>query len=297
VLTLSLLPLVGCDVVMDLSRFHEAAPPAIPDSGLDGEVAPVPDAGAGVPAGPWGCLSLPNEALDPNLHVTVTLQLFDALKTAVAAGAVDGGSDLTTVYGTWLPGVAVRVCSLLDPKCTSGSAPVLTDDAGEAVLDLTGTFAGYLEFSRSDLVPWSLYPQNLLAGQTATSLPSFGLTPTGFRLAAGAVTPTPLSFDPDGGLGHAFVQIFDCQDHQASGVRFAYSNLGTDTVAFYLSGGLPSTSAPETDAFGVGGVLNAPTGSLTVTAALVDGDRPLGSANITINPGAITEAFIRVRSH
>jgi hypothetical protein len=283
--------LLGIDsdrtLVVDAGIPETAAPEAAPEAGADRVM----------PSGPWGCLQLPAETLDPSLKVTVTLQVFDALQTATALGSVDGGSDLTTVSAAWLSGVSVRSCSLLDPTCGQGSAPVVTDDAGQATFHLTGDFSGYFELTRSDLVPWSLYPQNLLAGQTSTDLPAFGLSPAGFQFIARAITSTPLSLDTDGGLGHAFVQIFDCQDHQASGVQLTYSGLGAETVIFYMKNGVPSTSATRTDSFGIGGVLNVPTGSLTVSGSLAAGLQSIGTADVVIRPGTVTLAFIRVRSH
>ncbi len=265
------------------------------DAAAAGDAAPANNVDA---SGPWGCLQLPDEPLDPNLRVTVTVQAFDALQNATAAGFVDGGSDLTTLSAAWFPGVSVRSCYLRDPGCVAtGSAPVVTNDAGEAVFHLTGDFAGFFELTRPDLVPWSVFPQNLLAGQASTYLPAWGLSPGGFRLLASAITPTAVSLDTDGGLGHAFVQVFDCQDHQAPGVQLAYSGVGSETVVWYMKNGIPSTSATQTDAYGIGGVVNVPVGSLTVTAVVAEGHDALGNAEVLVRPGALTLAFIRVRSH
>jgi hypothetical protein len=265
-----------------------------PDSGAPVDAAPDTVV---VPSGPWGCVQLPNEQLDPSLEVTATLQVFSAVQPSYGAGQVDGGSDLNTVSATWFPGVSVTSCALLDPGCAHGTPPVLTDDAGAATFHLTGAFSGFFSLSRSDLVPWSFYPGNLLAGATSTNLPTFGIDPTDFTILASQVTMAPPSFATDGGVGHTFVSVYDCEDHQAPGVALTYSTAGAETAVFYMKNGLPSTMATETDGFGIGGAINVPIGNLTVKATLVKGLMPVGSADVAIRPGALTHAFIRVRTH
>jgi hypothetical protein len=265
-----------------------------PDSGADVRDA-APD--TVVPSGPWGCVSLPDEQLDPNLKVAATLQVFSAVNPSTASGSVDGGSDLNTVSATWYPGVSVVMCTLRDPFCTSGTKPVLTDDGGSTTFDLTGDFSGFFSLTRSDLVPWTFYPGNLLAGSTSTNLPTYGINPGDFSALAAAVTSAPLSFYQDGGLGHTFVNVYDCEDHQASGVTLTYSTAGSETATFYMKDGLPNTMATQTDAYGIGGAVNVPIGNLTVKATLAKDLTPIGSAVVLIRPGALTHAWIRVRTH
>jgi hypothetical protein len=270
-------------------------------------IVDAPDSGAGVgdaapdtfvvPPGPWGCVSVPNESLDPNLEVTAKLQAFNAVDPSTASGAVDGGSDLNTVSATWLPGVSVVMCTLRDPGCTSGTKPVLTDDGGSTTFHLTGDFSGFFSLTRSDLVPFSFYPGNLLAGATSTNLPTYGIDPLNFSVLAAAVTMAPLSFDQDGGLGHTFVNVYDCEDHQAPGVTLTYSNGGSETATFYMKDGLPNTMAMQTDAYGIGGAVNMPIGNLTIKATLASNLMPVGSAVVLIRPGELTNAWIRVRTH
>jgi hypothetical protein len=241
--------------------------------------------------GPWDCLNQPPEKLDPDLHVDVKVQVMDAIQPSTAAGAIDGGSDLDTVTGDWLPGVSVRVCTVLDPDCQNASKPVLTNEAGIAEFDLTGDFSGFFDLRRSDLVPATLYPGHLLAGQMTASVPAYGIRPTAFQaLAMSADTTVILGAD-------AGVTIYDCQDHQASGVSLTYSPSDPGAVPFYFYGGLPSAQATETDGYGLGGIVNVPTGTLMVKATLASNMTPVGSAAFDVRPGALTFAWIRARSH
>jgi hypothetical protein len=297
----------GCSTVLgvEADRYVEPAKSAAGDGGRDALAADAADGGRDVaptdrrdgdaPIGPWACLTAPREALDPDLHVDVTLQVMDAILPSTAAGAVDGGSDLDTLSGSWLPGVAVRPCALLDPECLDAPKAVLTSDAGAAELALTGDFAGFFDMRRPDLVPATLYPGHLLAGQMAASVPAYGISPKEFRDLASS-TATTVNLDPNGGVGHVLVTIYDCQDHQASGVSLTYGGLGAQAVPFYFTGGLPSTRETKTDDYGIGGAINVPVGTLTVTATLASTTTEVGSTTFDVRPGALTFAWIRVRS-
>jgi hypothetical protein len=308
VLGVGLLAGAGCSAVLgiDADRYlaapreaADAAPDgaseAAPDGASDATPIRLGDGGSDAAAiAAWDCLSQPPELLDPDLQVTVTLQVMDAVKHSVAAGSVDGGSDLDTISGSWLPGVAVRPCDLLDPDCENAPKPVLTSDAGTAAFQLTGAFAGFFDLRRSDLVPATLYPGNLLAGQTMATFPAYGLRPADFEAIAQTAN-VPLELDA--GVGHALVTIYDCQDHQASGVLLAYENQGATAIPFYFEDGLPNPAATETDGYGLGGAINVQVGTLTVTATLATSGARVGTTSFDVRRGALTFAWIRVRSH
>jgi hypothetical protein len=247
--------------------------------------------------GPWDCLQLPDEQLDPSATVDVEIQVFDAVQPSTAAGMVDGGSDLNTVTGAWQSGATVRYCEIRDPNCTMASAPAVTDDAGIVHFPLKGDFSGFFTLKRSDLVPATLYAGNLLAGHPNETFPWASISPSGFQSLTAIVTSSPPSLDTDGGLGHAFITVYDCQDHQAAGVSYTYSNNSDKTVVFYMKSGLPTTQENKTDNFGLGGAINEPVGALTVHATLASNLMPIGALNILIRPGAITYANVRIRSH
>jgi hypothetical protein len=249
-------------------------------------------------AGAWDCLGLPDEKLDPNEQVSVTLVVMDAIQGSTAAGAIDGGSDLDTVSATWLPGVAVRGCAVRDLDCRDGLTPVVTTNGmGAATFQLTQSFNGFFDMSRSDLVPASLYPGNFLTGQSIASFPAYEISPSELRDLASSISSNPVGLDPNGTVGHALVTIYDCQDHQAPGVSVTYSVSGAETVPFYFQDGLPSGKARETDGFGIAGTLNAPIGSLTVTATLSSTKTAVGMTAFSVRPGALTFAWIRARTH
>jgi hypothetical protein len=281
----------GCSAVLGIDADRSLA--GHPSDASAGD-ASAGDAGAGA----WGCLGAPREELNPNEHVDLTLLVMDAVQASTAAGAIDGGSDLDTVSGAWLPGVAVRACALRDLDCDSGTTPmVTTDDGGAATFHLMEDFAGFFDMRRSDLVPATLYPGQFLIGQSIASFPAYEISPAGLRELASSITSESLGLDPSGSLGHALVTVYDCLDHQASGVTVAYSASGASTVPFYFQGGLPSATATSTDAYGLAGAVNVPTGAMTVTASLPATKTPVGMTAFLVRPGALTFAWIRARTH
>jgi hypothetical protein len=278
----------GCASVLGIeSERHLVAVNDGGGSGLDGSA---------VDAGPWFCLGTPPKLGDPSAKVALTVLLFDGVSNETSAGSVDGGSDLVAVDYTPLTGASIRYCGIRDPNCGSPSPAVITDDAGLATFQVAGDFAGFFDMQRSDLVPASFYPGNLVAGDPAQMLLTYDFTPANLSLLASTVTSSRIALDTDGGLGHIFVTIFDCNDHQAAGVSLTIDNSAAQTVVFYSSGGLPTTKTNETDSYGLAGAVNVPIGALTVKATLAAQLLPIGTINVPIRPGAITFAYVRVRT-
>lgn len=289
----AVLAVAGCSTVLGIESNRYVA-------------AGTPDAGGAthppVPSTPWGCLSAPSQSLDPNFQVNVQLLVMDGAKTSTAAGVVDGGSDLDTVSGTVLPGVTVKACSALDTNCVDMPPSGVSDDGGLVNFVLPNDFNGFFDLSRPDLIPARLYPGPLLSGDSPVSFPAYDISPDDFQNVVASELSQPAILDPDAGIGHALVTVYDCEDHQASNVSFTYS-VADAGIPFYFAGGLPSLTARETDPYGLGGLLNVPAGALTVNAVFGEGNdggapmAPIGSVNFIVRPGAITFAWIRVRSH
>ncbi len=133
----------------------------------------------------------------------------------------------------------------------------------------------------------------LLAGSAAPT-PAPMLTQNGVALLATAIG-VPFVNDPDAGVGHLFLNVFDCHDLHAAGVTFSITSRGPDTRAFYTKGGLPSTTTGRTDGLGAGGAVNVPVGVATISATLAESQRALGSINVVIRGGEATLGLIRPR--
>jgi hypothetical protein len=282
----------GCSAVLGIEADRHLA--AADASGAPG------DAGSGAGgATPWGCL-LDAGASGTSRPLTVTLIVMDGLQPEVSAGSIDGGSDLVTLSGAYLPGISVRACSLLDPSCAAGSPPVVTDDAGRATFQLTGGFYGFFDLHGSLAgapgVPVSFYPGRFVEGDEVTGIPAYEFSQDGLRLLASSLTTARLAFGDDAGAGHVLVSAFDCQDHQAAGVSFSYSNSSAQTQSFYMAGGIPNPAGKQTDGYGLGGAINVPAGAQIVSATIADGAASLGTSTVVVRPGSIAWAWFRVRA-
>jgi hypothetical protein len=174
---------------------------------------------------------------------------------------------------------------------------VTTDDAGVARFTVSGGFSGYFELSRPDLFPSSLFPGPVLSVSGPQSLISPLLSVVATKEVAQTLS-VPLATDPDGGLGHAFFLIYDCDDRHAPGVSFSLGDAGTPdgAVFFYQQGSFPNPAATQTDPLGTGGVINYPAGFARMTATEVATGRVLGGMTTIIRAGATSFTWVRVRT-
>ncbi len=258
------------------------------------------DAKADAQVDPWACLGQPFPGSGHPDPLDITLIVMDGLQPETSAGGVDGGSDLVTVNGAYLPGITVRACDLLDPGCDTPSVTVVTDSDGRAAFSLPETFGGFFRMegmlSGQPAIPVSLYTGALTMNEATGSLPAYELSQEGLQILTGSLVQTPLALGPDAGAGHLLVNIYDCEDHQGSGVSFSYSSLGSGAQPFYFSEGLPSTTGTETDGYGLGGAINVPLGAQTITAKVASSGAVVGTTTVVIRPGEITWAWIRGRA-
>jgi hypothetical protein len=225
--------------------------------------------------------------------------VFNPLGAFTYAGTIDGGSDLDLAVYTPIPGVSVAECQLLDPSCQIPTAQQITDDGGVAHFETNGAFAGFFRFGGAEdagLVPVTFYPGSLLNNVAETTFPTFMLTYAGEEGFAATGLPAAIDGSP-GSPGNANIEVFDCQDHHAAGVEFSSNDLSSGALIYYVKGGVPSTSATQTDSYGTGGINNVSSlTSLTVNATLAATATPIGSVTFPIHPGALTIAWIRPRA-
>jgi hypothetical protein len=287
---------LGCTSVLGIEADRYLAASDASTDGQSGDAGKAQDA----QVDPWACLGQPVPGAGMKSPLDLTLIVMDGLQPEVSAGGVDGGSDLVTVSGAYLPGITVQACDLLDPGCASADATQVTDDGGRATFQLDTGFQGFFRMEGmlggNPGVPVSLYPGGFLPSDNETSVPAYELSQQGLQILAGSLVETPLALGPDAGAGHLLVNIYDCEDHQATDIQLAFSNLGSTAQPFYMKEGIPSTTATQTDGYGLGGAIDIALGAQTVTATLAGKGTVLGSTTVVIRPGEITWAWIRGRS-
>jgi hypothetical protein len=266
------------------------------DAAVDAADASVADASDGA-IDPWRCVGSPSEQLNPNAQLDLAVVAFNALEPITTQGA-NGGSDLDVISASFLPGVAIRPCNLLDTPCMMPVTPSqTTDDGGNAPFVLPGNFAGYFEMTQSALFPAIFFPGNPLADASMPSDPVPLLPFAGAQNLATTLDVT-LETDPEAGVGLVFFLIYDCDDRHAAGVSFSLGDASPDGAVFwYDSNGIPYKTATVTDSLGAAGVVNYPAGVIQIVATEFATGRQLATATAFIRPATSTIAWLRVRTH
>lgn len=94
----------------------------------------------------------------------------------------------------------------------------------------------------------------------------------------------------DPSLGIALLTVIDCTGQPAAGVSVEVDTASTETEGFYVSQGIISSTATQTDSSGIAGFVNVPTGARTFTAEFATTRATLGTLSAYLFPGAATYA-------
>lgn len=242
-------------------------------SSVDCDVVPTPASSSGgssssAPPPQWGCVGR-------TCWATPATQTIDQLFVV---------KDF--ISGDVLTGMTVKGCPRTDETCANALVSGTSDAQGRVTLTLPMTpglgFDGFLEVTGSTIVPtyYYLYPY-LVAGGATYSLPIIAPNTQGiFALALGTqVDPTK---------GHLGLSFRDCAGNQAPGVQFTSNLSDAGTIRNYIISRFPSATATATDADGVGGFVNVPPGTATITANLTGQTQVMATANAFVRAGYIT---------
>jgi hypothetical protein len=198
---------------------------------------------------------------------------------------------VVNVGGLPLAGVPLLVCAVLDEKCESPtSPPVLTDAAGYAYLTIWKNFRGTVQIKNppatADYFKLKVHflgafevddkPDRVIPPDGAVHL----LTRTLFNLQLGSRGPV------DAAAGHVIAQTLDCDLKPRAGVRIALTSeasTGAPLPFYFTDDQLISTTATETGARGLFGVVNVPEGPIVVVADIPASGRALGSVRLWVN--------------
>ncbi|HKO94441.1 MAG TPA: hypothetical protein VJU61_24975, partial [Polyangiaceae bacterium] len=221
------------------------------------------DAGAERADPRWACLGKaePPSAVALRPSVGLTLAVLDpALQTTPES-------------------LLVRACNRIDVDCMSPALPAAgVSSDGLVHLSLDQGFNGFLEITSPTIVPFLFFVSRPLQTERQESLNVIG--PTTLQALAGS---GDVVIDPT--LGFLLLRSFDCQGELASGV--SVSN-GAGGEPFNFVDGLPNVGGDVTDANGIVGFVNVPTGSVVGQGLEPDSGQLAGTVNVVVRQGWFT---------
>ncbi|HET6146598.1 MAG TPA: hypothetical protein VFH68_03645 [Polyangia bacterium] len=237
--------------------------------------------------GPWRCLS----------QTPVATPVATSAQANVRVQACNFITDCTTS----VTGLTARVCDKRDVGCNSPRVSGIADTNGELRFQVPtagGGFDGYLLIdsqvaSCTDPAAFGVVAGQVLCGLVA---PMCDLGAPDARCYLKLLAPTMLFFNPpivgdlespialqmfptsglpavisaagiqiDPTAGSLFIQSVDCDGQPATAVHYQVDHVGGSVSSLYLSNGIISKNATQTDSTGVGGFVGVPPGFVTVT--------------------------------
>ena len=193
--------------------------------------------------------------------------------------------DLST--GRIYPDAQVRACGVADINCEAPVTNTLSVDAqGWVDLPLFRNFAGFLEVTSSEALPYLFYLTGpLVASAVEYPIVTVSLTSIGSLVQL-------LGVDPEPGTGFMALRAFDCEGNTAPGATVSGANEG---VPWYFVDGLPNTTATATGPDGLGGFVNMPPGLAVVDLKAPTGVSIRGAQSFVVRPNWVSAAYVRPR--
>lgn len=217
----------------------------------------------------WGCIgSVP--ALPTGGMKTVKLQMLDLISTM----------PVTT-------GLDIKLCSKLDPPCTSNLGTPAPDAMGFVSVTVKSDFDGFLDVTDTTgtYIPALVFIDMVAAGDNTDIL----LIPKGAE--AGLATNAMVTIDPMGAL--LLVRTVDCTGKRTAGVSVGLSPKGKET-GFYVINNTPQPSATETDSSGNSGFINiAAPSSPVITGTVSSTGKEMGKITTLVRSGSMTYQLLR----
>jgi hypothetical protein len=244
------------------------------DASSSGEAGghPVDDASTADPV--WGCLG--HVTTDPPQSPTVelTVSFFDPIRMAP------------------ITGVGLRLCPKLDVTCSRplNPTPALADAQGVAKFRVPASFDGYGELVET-VMPARFVPSLVIFNPPITRDTNYGLVTL---LTAGDINTLAavMGSTVDPSLGVLLVRAVDCRHAPAAGVTWDPSLVDMKSRRFFFINGFPDEASVATDASGLGGILNSPVGSASVSARLLATAARIGSVSALVRPGSLTYTVV-----
>lgn len=233
-----------------------------------------PGEGEGPADGPWSCVP---DSIEPTRYLG---------EESGSRRLVRSVQLLSLVTSAPIPGISVRACAQRDLECADPITPDLAVSAdGWVDVPLYEGFVGYLEVTGDTVMSSALVFTTPVVGADTGSGGAFALVERDvLSTLTGAIgaqqSPT---------LGLVAVRALDCEERDASGIRYEIDKEGV--VPWYFVGGLPSNSVSQTADSSLGGFVNVPPGLSVVSATLTTSQRTIvAPTSVLVRPGWMTIA-------
>lgn len=244
--------------------------------GIEDTVRAAAESDAGPPptGEDWTCVGKVPVVTPTESKITITAQIVD-----FATGAAPTGADLK-----------VEACgSKTDRTCSTKLAETTMPADGNAKIEIPITggkgFNGYLRVTGAGFVPYLWYFSRPVTESRAFPLQVLRVEALEDP-KAGLLSIFKLT--PDDNRGHLAVQVTDCQDVPAPKVDIQVSGVDAQSKKFYFSDGVPTDTVERTDALGLGGYWNVPTGTVTVNGVPDALGKSSGANTLIIEPRTLT---------
>lgn len=282
------------------------------------DVLDIPDNPQLVAHGPWRCLEDPASPSRPAKDR--------------ASVRVHACNFVSSNCGDFVTGLTASLCNKRDVNCTDPISTGIVDSDGDLSFDVpTGGalgvgFDGYLQvtaptalctdessFGPAGPTLCALQPAcDPKAPDDACRLPTFAPSMLFFNPAirSNVARPIPLPLIPtsavltltqaaggkvDPKTGNVFVTALDCDGNPAAGVRYSMMQKSDSSTVLYVSDGVISDSASQTDASGIGGFLGVSAGFAGIMGSTVgaeSGTVKIGEVGVQVAPFTITYATL-----
>jgi hypothetical protein len=189
--------------------------------------------------------------------------------------------------------IRLKMCNRLDVNCSNPvKPPVSPDTDGLLHVEAAARFDGYgfIE-GTSDASSGQWILSLLFFNPPLTHDITYGQIPL-FTADSLSVLAASQGNTIDPTLGTVFIGALDCSGNPAAGVTWVPSNVDAKTKRFFYIDGLPKESANATNETGFGGMINAPTGTITVTGSILATGKPIGQATVLVRSGYSSYTYL-----
>jgi len=239
------------------------------DAALPSPPPDASDAGGDAAPGPFACKDTPKPLADPSRGATLLQPIYNV------------------VSGAPLVNVAAKLCSRVDPNCTSPAATLTSDAQGVLSARVFVGFEGFFEVKGAEVASSLIMSNPPIFGDSqrpAVPIPTKAV----IEFYAQQVTGAPL----DATLGQLLVRATDCNFVPLRGVTAEISSPNAKTKLFFVYNNTPRTDVTTTNEEGALGFFNVPVGPVLVTVSDAATKAKIGQTSVVSRAGELSLVYL-----